>query len=129
MFTLLEPSDIAEPSYGPIVFEWLWEGPLEPGQGFEVRVWLDGEEPLGAHDAVADNTNGTVQAIDENHYRLQTNIRDAIGVRGRTGIYLWTVTLVQVEPNYLDLGIQASPAELRFDGQATGNDGGGVGLE
>ena len=129
MFTLLEPSDIADPSYGPIAFEWLWEGPLEPNQGFEVRVWLDGEEPLGAHDAVADNMNGAIQTIDENHYRLQTNIRDAIGVRGRTGIYLWTVALVQVEPSYLDLGIQAQPAELRFDGQSSGNDGGGVGLE
>jgi serine/threonine protein kinase/uncharacterized protein YraI len=128
--TLLKPLSLDQPSFGMTEFEWQWGGPLEPGQGFEVRVWREGEPPAGAHDAVLDNRNGLVQALGNNTYRLSVNIKDAFGVKGRTGEYLWTVVLVQVSPEYKDLGIQAPPARMRFEaggGKDSGGDGGSGG--
>lgn len=129
--TLLKPISLDQPSYGMTEFEWQWGGPLEPGQGFEVRVWREGEPPAGAHDAVLDNKNGLVQSLSNNTYRLTINIKDAFGVKGRSGEYVWTVVLVQISPEYKDLGIQAPPAHLRFEagggGGGKGGDGGGGG--
>ncbi len=54
-------------------------------------------------------------------------------MQGRSGTYLWTVALVQIDPTYADLGHQAKPARLRFEaggGAIDGDDGGGgVGLD
>jgi hypothetical protein len=122
-FTLLRPLSLEEPSYGPTNFEWQWAGPVPAGFGFEVRVWREGEQPAGVHNAVLDNQSGSIQSTAENKYRLSVNIKDAAGVRGRSGEYLWTVALVQISPSYADLGQQAAPARLRFE--AGGGDGGG----
>ncbi len=107
---------------------------MPPGFGFEVRVWREGEPQAGAHDALLDNQSGNIQNIDGQKYRLNTNIEEAAGVGGRSGIYLWTVALVQVSPSYADLGQQAEPAQLRLEvlgardeGEDTGS--GGVGIE
>jgi tetratricopeptide (TPR) repeat protein len=123
-FTLLSPISTAEPTYGPTDFEWEWTGPLPPDTGFEVRVWREGEFPAGVHNAVLDNQNGTVTTLDDNRYGLKADIIDAFGVRGRSGIYLWTVALVKISPEYADLGQQAEPARLRLDVPGTGGDGG-----
>lgn len=128
--TLLNPPGLEPPSFGPTEFEWQWGGELGPDQGFEVRVWREGEPPSGVHNAVEDNLKGTVVALGNNRYRLTVNIRDAFGVKGRSGEYLWTVALVQISPEYKDLGIQAPPGRLRFEaggGGGGGGDGGGGG--
>lgn len=122
-FLLLKPVSPNEPTYGPTTFEWEWQGPLPPGYGFEVRVWREGEPPAGVHNAVLDNTQGRIEKIGENRYRLQVDISQAAGVRQRGGEYLWTVVLVQVSPTYADSGLQAEPGRLRFE--AGGKDGGG----
>jgi hypothetical protein len=112
------------------VFEWQWTGAVPAGFGFEVRVWLEGEFPAGAHNAVLDNENGLIESLGNNHYRLTIDISDAAGVRGRSGEYLWTVALVQISPDYVDMGQQAAPAQLRFDmpgGGGGGSDGGSGG--
>jgi hypothetical protein len=116
-----------EPSYGPTDFEWEWSGTLLPQLGFEVRVWREGEPPAGAHDAVLDNQQGRIEQIGPNRYRLNLDIRQAAGVRERTGEYLWTVALVQISPGYADLAQQAEPARLRFEagGGSSGGDSGG----
>ena len=130
-FTLLHPLSLEEPSYGPTVFEWQWTGAVPAGFGFEVRVWLEGEFPAGAHNAVQDNENGRIESLGDNQYRLTIDISDAAGVRGRSGEYLWTVALVQISPDYADMGQQAAPARLRFDmpggGGGGGSDGGSGG--
>jgi hypothetical protein len=129
-FVLLNPLSLERPSYGPTTFEWEWSGPLPDGFGFEVRVWREGEPPAGVHDAVLDNRQGRIEKIGENRYRLQVDIRQAAGVRERTGEYLWTVALVQLSPTYADLGLQAEPARLRFEaggGKGGGEDGGSPG--
>ena len=123
-FLLLKPISLDEPTYGPTTFEWEWQGTVPPGYGFEVRVWREGEPPAGVHDAVLDNTQGRIEKIGENHYRLQVDISQAAGVRERSGEYLWTVALVQVSPTYADSGLQAEPGRLRFE-TSGGKDGGG----
>lgn len=117
--TLLNPLNLDDPSYGPTDFEWSWTGAVPAGVGFEVRVWREGEPPAGVHNAVLDNQNGHIQNIGENEYRLSVDIKEAAGVRGRSGEYLWTVALVQISPNYADLGQQAPPAPLRFEAEGS----------
>jgi serine/threonine-protein kinase len=127
-FVLLQPVSIDEPSYGLTSFEWSWSGPVPPDAGFEVRVWREDEPQAGAHDAVLDNQQGRIEKIDQTLYRLNLDISQAFGVRGRKGEYLWTVALVQVSPVYADLGQQAEPARLRFEtggGGSDNNDGNG----
>lgn len=136
-FTLINPTSLNEPTYGPTHFEWEWNGPVPANYGFEIRVWRENEPPAGAHDAVLDNQQGRVQKIGENRYQLNIDISQAAGVRGRTSSYLWTVVLVQIDPSYADLGLQAEPSVLRFeagggssgggDGSSSGGGGGGGG--
>jgi hypothetical protein len=124
-FVLLQPTLDGEPSYGPTEFEWQWNGPLGEDQGFEIRVWLDGEPPAGAHNAVDDNKGGKVVTLGNDTYRLTVDIRNAYGVKNRSGEYLWTVILVQISPEYQDLGVQATPGRLRFEGSGGDSEGGG----
>ena len=110
-------------------FQWQYGGALAENQGFEVRIWRDGEAPAGVHDAVLDNKQGKIQAMGNNTYRLSADISETPGVRKRGGEYNWTVFLVELEP-YKDLGIQAPAARLRYDapgGGSSGGDGGGNG--
>jgi hypothetical protein len=125
-FTLVKPTLADEPSHGPTTFEWQWTGSLPPGYGFEVRVWSEGQSNhTGAHNAMLDNQNGNVESVGNNTYRLKTDIKDAYGVAGKTGEYLWTVGLVQISPEYADLGQEAEPQLIRFSAIVPGGNGGG----
>ncbi|HMQ53074.1 MAG TPA: AAA-like domain-containing protein [Anaerolineae bacterium] len=124
-FTLLSPVSLDRPSFGPTTFEWEWSGQLPPDFGFEIKVWREGEPPLGAHNAVLDNKNGNIERIGENRYRLVTNIKHAAGVEDQSGQYLWTVALVRVAPEYGDLGQQAESLPLRYEAGGRSSDGGG----
>jgi tetratricopeptide (TPR) repeat protein len=132
-FSLLSPVSVEKPSYGPTDFDWEWTGPLPSGFGFEVRVWQEGEPPTGVHNAVLDNLNGNIKNVGGNRYRLSTDITEAAGIRGRSGIYWWTVALVQVSPAYADMEKQAEPARMRFESSLGGGDEpqgeGGVGID
>jgi serine/threonine protein kinase len=131
-FRLLKPVSLEEPSYGMTEFEWQWFGSLAENQGFEVRVWQADEPPAGVHDAVLDNHQGKVEAVGNQTYRLIVDITEAPGVRQRRGEFNWSVVLVQIDPEYRDLGLQAPPARLRFEppgasGGGGGDEGGGGG--
>ncbi|MFN8455390.1 MAG: hypothetical protein U0401_12110 [Anaerolineae bacterium] len=83
-----------------------------------------------------DNQNGNIKKLANNTYKLDTDIKDAFGVKGHSGLYLWTVAVVRISPKYADVGLQASPGKLRFaapgssgDGKGGGSNGGGVGIE
>lgn len=145
-FILLGPSplDYDSPSYGPTDFEWIWDGPVPPDLGFEVRVWREGESPVGVHDAASDNRSGRVEKIDETRYRLSVNIQDILGPQGvyprPSGQYFWTVGLVRVLPDYADLGERywSQPTQFRFEavtgssrnaGESGRSEGERVGLE
>lgn len=124
-FNLLAPLNAS--TSGPTDFEWLWNGAIPENHGFEVMVWRDGESLAGAHDAVADNLAGRITFLGNNRYHLHLDISQAAGVRGRSGDYLWTVSLVQINPNYANIGIQAPPARLYFDAGGGGSSSGGGG--
>ncbi len=124
VFTLLNPAGLDPPSFGPTEFEWAWSSPVPPEYGFEIRVWREGEPLAGAHNAVLDNQQGLIEEIGENRYRLNLDITDAAGVRGRSGEYLWAVALVQISPDYADLGQQASPVRFRFEAPGGGSSSG-----
>jgi hypothetical protein len=133
-FTLLAPLSEDDPTYGLTTFEWQWSGSIPSDYGFEVRVWREGAQPAGVHNAVLDNQNGNVKNLGNNKYQLTTNIEDAAGVQKNSGVYLWTVALVRISPKYRDLGIQAPPAQLRFaaagpSGDGKGDGGSGVGID
>jgi hypothetical protein len=114
--TLLNPVTLDPPSYGPTNFEWRWEGEIPAGFGFEVRIWRDGQQPTGVHDAVLDNQNGSIINMGANQYRLTVDISKTGAVRFGNGDYLWTVVLVQISPTYADTGQQAPPVYFRYAG-------------
>lgn len=127
-FTLLEPNSLEEPTYGLTEFKWQWGGSIPADQGFEVRTWREGEPPAGVHNAVLDNQNGNIKALGNNTYSLTVDITNAPSVQGRSGDYLWTVLLVQISPDYKELGVQASsPGHLRLAVPGGGGGGGGSG--
>lgn len=125
-FTLLNPLALDKPSYGPTTFEWKYsEGPLPSEYGFEVRVWKAGNYPTGVHNAVLDNKNGNIENMGGNRYQLTTNIEDAYGVKGKSGEYLWSVAVVQIDPEYEDISLQSEPAKMRFEAIVSGGGGDG----
>ena len=124
-FTLLKPLSLTDPSYGVTTFEWTWTGDLPEDYGFEVRVWRDGNYQAGVHNAILDNQNGNIKEVGENHYQLTTDITDAAGVERQSGVYNWTVAVVQISPDYTDIGQQADAVQMRY--AAPGPSGGGGG--
>jgi tetratricopeptide (TPR) repeat protein len=130
--TLLYPVSTEETNYNVVNFEWQWTGNMPPDFGFEVRVWKEGNAPAGVHNSVLDNKNGVIKSIGGNRYRLGVDITDAPGVQGYSGIYLWTVALVRINPTYEDLEQQAKVARFHYSasrpgsgGDEGGDDGGG----
>lgn len=136
-FTLLEPITLDPPSSGPTTFVWEWTGSLPSKYGFEVRVWRPGQPPSGVHNAILDNQNGRVKSLGDNKYQLFTDISETSGVRGIGGEYRWTVSLVQIAPEYSDLKTQSDSAQFSYSGKQEGgsnddnggDDGGGVVIE
>jgi hypothetical protein len=125
-----------DPTYGPTKFAWEWAGAVPTNYGFEVRVWSEGKAPAGVHNAVLDNQSGFIEYMGGSRYNFSTDITDAAGIKGQSGVYLWTVALVKISPEYADVGQQAPPAQLRFEarkaggsGSGDGGGGGGVGIK
>lgn len=104
---LLSPNNGADVR-GKTMFAWNWSGPtLAANQGFEVRIWREGQ---GDHYGAAAPVGTTSVEIDVNR---------AYGVmQGGAGSYLWTVALVQLEP-YQRVGLEAEPRALQIQ-PATG---------
>lgn len=114
---MLNPSSVEIPTYEAINFEWEWSGdPIPPEFGFEVYVWLEGYPQTVIHNAVRDHKTGRIEQIGQSRYHLgEDTIRYAKGVLGSSGIYSWTVALVQIDPTYADFGLQAPPLRFRYE--------------
>ena len=86
---------------GGILFTWKWTGPvLAANQGFEVRIWKQGQPD---HYGAAEPVRTTNANID---------VRGAYGVRtGGSGDFFWTVAIVQLNP-YQRIGPEAPPRRL-----------------
>jgi hypothetical protein len=115
-WSLISPAEGDPATNGLVQFEWIWTGERLPDQGFEIKVWRPGQPPLGAHDAVSDNQTGLIKRTGENSYSIELDITNAQGVLGVTSRYLWTVALIQISPEYMDLGEQAEPGTLEYLG-------------
>ncbi len=100
---LVSPPEGASVS-GKITFTWNWPGPaLEANQGFEVRLWKDGQpDHYGAASPVR-ITSATL------------NVASAFGaMKGGSGRYFWTVAVVQMEP-YQRTGPEAPPRVVQVE--------------
>jgi hypothetical protein len=86
---------------GRATFVWAWPGPsLAANQGFEVRIWKDGQpDHYGAAGAVRET-------------RIEIELGSAYGVQqGGGGDYFWTVAVVEIDP-YKRIGPEAAPRTL-----------------
>lgn len=86
---------------GEVTFAWNWAGPpLAANQGFEIRVWREGQpDHYGASSPVS-ATSATV------------GLAGSYGVQqGGSGRYFWTVAVVQLNP-YRRIGPEASARVL-----------------
>lgn len=120
----LEP--IEETVQGPVSFSWRYDGQLAANQGFEIRVWREGDPPQGIHNALEDNKTGLIEPLGNKKYRLIADISGTPAVQNRVGNYWWSVFLIQIDPAYDDLNVSATPDELTFSlpGNDTGQGGG-----
>jgi hypothetical protein len=112
-FWLIYPVEIT--IYNQVTFHWGFSAPLPPECGFEVRVWRDGDIPKGVHDAVLDNQNGAIKAVNGNEYQLDIPFMYNLPSVTGTAHYWWTVVIVQIEPTYYDLERQADPSRFYVD--------------
>ena len=84
-----------------VEFVWSFDGKLAENQGFEVRVWKEGQPHYGATSPVLTT-------------RTSINLSGAYGVQqGGSGRYQWTVAVVQLDP-YLSLGPEAAAQEIEI---------------
>jgi hypothetical protein len=94
-----------------VIFSWRWDGQLGPNQGFEVRLWHQGD---GAHYGAADVKEMAkfVQVLPGGRYSVALHLGTAYSVTlHRAGEYLWSVAVVQLDP-YAELGPESSARTL-----------------
>lgn len=86
---------------GEVTFAWNWAGPpLAANQGFEIRVWRDGQPDHYGASAPVTTTSATI------------GLTGSYGVQqGGNGRYFWTVAVVQLNP-YRRIGPEASARVL-----------------
>lgn len=103
---------------GQVTFRWQWAGPpLEANQGFELRIWQEGQP---YHYGAASPTQET---------QIQINLSAAYGIQqGTGGQYFWTVVVVQRDP-YETLGAEAAPRTFTFGSSSGGSSSGGGGTD
>lgn len=112
-FWLIHP--VEKTVYNQVTFHWGFSTPLPPECGFEVRIWRDGDIPRGVHDAMIDNKNGAIKAINGNEYRLDIPFMYNLPSVTGTAHYWWTVAIVQIEPDYYNFERQADPSRFYVD--------------
>ena len=79
------PEERATGLTGRVRFAWDYSGYLQPGQAFEVRIWAEGDDHLGAVGAVTDLT-------------IEINLDEAPGIKNRNRearTYLWAVAVIE----------------------------------
>ena len=81
---LTSPQERATGLMGKVRFAWDYAGALQPGQAFEVRIWAQGQDHLGAVAA----TTALEQMIDLDFAPGITSNRNAAGE------YLWAVAVI-----------------------------------
>ena len=121
--TVISPNSVEETYSSLVTFVWRWDAPLMDNFGFEVRLWQDRAESLGIHSSIDDNKNGVIKKQDNNEYSLTIeNIASTEPVkRSGSGVYNWTVLLIQLDPYDPNLGIEAASGQVRIGVPGSGN--------
>ncbi|RME70983.1 MAG: hypothetical protein D6784_15825, partial [Chloroflexi bacterium] len=96
----------------PIRFKWRWEGQLADDLSFEVRVWRQGDTPVGAHDARLLKTNPDFRRLADSVYAVDLVLAGAQGVFLSGSDYVWSVGVVRIEPEYDWLGVESAPRPI-----------------
>jgi len=109
---LIFPRDGANIGTDSIDFGWKWNGPpLTANQAFEIRLWSqDDSHHYGAHNA--QESNALVHQVGDT-YTARLDLNGAYSfIQHGPGRYNWSVAIVEIEPGYRDLGIEADPSRV-----------------
>lgn len=90
-------------------FAWQWPGELPEKFGFEIRIWLEGEDPIGAYDVR--ELKRLLNVPGEDHQYSVTLKLDGAGVTATDNNYRWSVGIVEIEP-YQWLNIESEPRRI-----------------
>jgi serine/threonine protein kinase len=103
-------------SVNELTFKWGFSGVLPSECGFEVRLWREGQLPLGVHDAVASKQNGSLRLVAPSTYQLSVLYSHSLpSVQGQSGDYYWSISIVEIAPVYRDLGQEQEVGRFRLE--------------
>ncbi len=126
--TLLEPAEGNTISTGKsVLFRWQWSGQLADTMGFEVLIWLDGVDKIHYGAFGADETKKLMTTKGDGTYELSFDPSSAYSVQqhGTQENYRWTVSLVELQPQYRNLNIEATQRRIIITLPGGGSKGGG----
>ena len=109
---------ITAPTEGQLVtgqdltVRWACNGALPPDHSFEIRFWVPGTAPAGAHNALNDAPN--IQ-FDGQTYSLTLKPQAAAGYQGIPNDYVLAVAVIKIAPEYVDLGLVGGPVQIRYE--------------
>jgi hypothetical protein len=123
---LLSPPDGLSVGIGHVInFSWQWEGELQEGWGFEIRIWKEGVDGdhFGAYDA-RDVTSNKIQS--GNIYTFSATLAGTYSISQHgSGEYMWTVAVVALPPDFQPIGPEATPRKLVIPTGSSGDEGPG----
>lgn len=112
---LIEPQpyelDQSQHNAKEITFIWEWPGELTDQLSFEIRVWLEGKDPQGVYDAKELKQDSTFVPLGEHQYAVTLKLNSP-GIRGTSSNYLWSVAVVQIDPEYKWLSLESEPRRI-----------------
>ncbi len=109
--TVIAPEPKGVINHKILKVRWRCNGSVPKDYGFEVKLWLPGATPLGAHDAIADQKHIQRWGGD---YILQIGVEDAAGYDGHGKDYYVAVSLVRISPKYEDTGLMSEPVLFSY---------------
>jgi tetratricopeptide (TPR) repeat protein len=123
---LLSPPDGLSVGIEHVInFSWRWEGELQEGWGFEIRIWKEGVDGdhFGAYDA-RDVTSNTI--LSGNIFTFSATLAGTYSISQHgSGEYMWTVAVVALPPDFQPIGPEATPRKLVILTGSNGDEGPG----
>ncbi len=108
-----KPYELDQTQYNAqeITLIWKWPGELTDELSFEIRIWLEGTNPQGVYDAKELKRNPTFVSLGEDQYAVTLQLTGP-SVTVSSSDYLWSVGVVQVDPEYKWLEIESEPRRI-----------------
>lgn len=112
---LIEPQpyelDQSQHNAQEVTFIWEWPGELTDQLSFEIRVWLEGDDPQGVYDAKELKHNPTFVPLGEYQYAVTLKLSTP-GIMSTSSNYLWSVGVVQTDPEYKWLNLESESRRI-----------------